>query len=130
MHQQSIWSKPRFSWPRLLARKRSFSPEEVRQRLRQADAGCRRTAAVHDAAAQTAIWSGLLPDKIACELGAASHRLPSVVLWHSQGLSLETIGRRLSPLGGPWDAERALLTASALIAHILNEPGFVDNLVA
>ena len=130
MQRQSIWSRPRLSWSRLLPRKRSFSPEEVRRRLRQSDSGCKRTAAVHDAAAQTAIWSGLLSDKIACELGAAGYRLPSVVLWHSQGLSLETIGRRLSPLGGPWDAERALITASALIAHVLNEPGFVNSLAA
>ena len=128
MQRQSIWSKPRFSWSRLLPRKRTFSPEEVCLRLRRSDSDCKRTAAVHEAAAQTAIWSGLLSDKTACELGAAGHRLPSVVLWHSQGLSLEAIGRRLSPLGGPWDAERALITASTLIAHILNEPGFVDSL--
>lgn len=132
MPQLSISSKSRFSLPRLLARHQhpSFTPEEVRQRLRLGEAAHPRTAAVHAAASQTAIWSALLPENLARDLGAGGRKLPSVVFWHRQGLSLEDIGRRLSPFGGPWDADRAIATASALIAHILNEPGFINPLAA
>jgi hypothetical protein len=130
--QQSLSSKWRFSLPRLLGthRDRSFTQEEVRRRLRGGDSGCARTAAVRAAAAHTAVWSSLLPDNIAVDLGAAARKLPSVVFWHTQGISLEDIGRRISPLGGAWDADRALDTASALIAYILNEPGFIERLAA
>jgi hypothetical protein len=133
MHQQqSLASKWRLSLPRLLGTHRdtSFTQEEVRRRLRAGDTACVRTAAVHAAAARTAVWSALLPDNIARDLGAAARKLPSVVFWHSQGISLEDIGRRISPLGGAWDADRALDTASALIAYVLNEPGFIDRLAA
>jgi hypothetical protein len=131
-HLQSLSSKWRFSLPRLLGTQRdpSFTQDEVRRRLRGRDSGCARTAAVHAAAARTAVWSALLPDDIASDLGAAARKLPSVVFWHSQGISLEDIGRRISPLGGAWDADRALDTASALIAYVLNEPGFIDRLAA
>src|SRR5207244_1938249 len=126
MQQHSISSKPRrFFWPRLLAQPRNtFSPDEVRQRLRLGDTAHPRTAAVHAAASRTAVWSSLLPDDVALDLGAAGRRLPSVVFWHSQGISLDDIGRRISRFGGAWDAERAIDVASQLIAHVLNEPGF------
>lgn len=131
MQQQSVSSKSWFFWPRLLQSQHEFyTPEEVRQRLRVGDAEHPRTQAVHAAAARTAVWSALLPDKIAFDLGAAGRRLPSVVFWHSQGLSLEDIGRRISRFGGAWDAERAIDVASQLIAHVLNEPGFVDEVAA
>ncbi len=131
MQQQSLSSKLRLSWPRLLgAPDQSFTAEEVRQRLRLVDKACARTAAVHAAAARTAIWSSLLPDNIARDLGPAGHRLPTVVFWHSQGISLDDIGRRLSPFGGAWDADRAIAAASALIAYVLNQPGFIDDVAA
>lgn len=130
--QQSLSSKWRFSLPRLLGTHRdpSFTQEEVRSRLRARDTACSRTAAVHAAAARTAVWSALLPDDIAGDLGAAGRKLPSIVFWHSQGIPLEDIGRRISPFGGAWDADRALDAASALIAYVLNEPGFIDRIAA
>jgi hypothetical protein len=131
MQRDSISSKSRFFWPRLLSHHTAtFTPEEVRQRLRLADTAHPRTAAVHSAASRISLWSSLLPDKIALDLGAAGQRLPTIVFWHCQGISLDDIGRRISPLGGPWDAERAIDVASQLIAHILNEPGFVDDVAA
>jgi hypothetical protein len=100
----------------------TYSPREVRQRLKQADARHPRTLAVHDAAARTGIWSSLLPEKLAFELGRPATRLPSIVLWYRQGVPLHEIGRRLSPLGGAWDADRALDVAAMLIAKALNRP--------
>jgi hypothetical protein len=115
---QSTW---RLLFPRLLSRRPDYTPEEVRDRLRaDASNGDPRTAAVHAVAARTGIWSNLLPDKEAIELGRASARLASVVYWHAQGVSPHEIGRRLSPFGGTWDADRALWVATALIAHVLN----------
>jgi hypothetical protein len=43
-----------------------------------------------------------------------------VVFWYRQGIAPCEIGRRLSPLGGAWDANRALAAAAALIAEALN----------
>ena len=126
MHLSSITSKSRLPLPRLLSRRVTFTPAEVRQRLQQDDAADPRTAAVHTAAARTALWSALLPDKVAYELGRTATRLPTVVFWYSQGASAHEIGRRLSAFGGAWDADRALDVATALIAHILNQPGFLE----
>jgi hypothetical protein len=72
------------------------------------------------AAAKTGLWSGLLTDKVARELGRAGNRLPSVVFWYSQGVPIHEIGRRISPFSGVWDAERAIGVAVALIAETLN----------
>jgi hypothetical protein len=98
-----------------------YTAQEVRQRL-QADLrdGDSRTAAVYAAAAMTAVWSSLLPERLAFDLGRAANRLPSVVFWYRQGLSPQEIGRRLSPFGTAWDAERALDAAASLIAQALN----------
>jgi hypothetical protein len=126
MHLSSITSKSRLPLPRLLSQRVTFTPSEVRQRLRQDGAADPRTAAVHAAAARTALWSGLLPDKVAYDLGRTATRLPTVVFWYCQGVSAHEIGRRLSSFGGAWDADRALDVATALIAHILNTPGFLE----
>ena len=53
-------------------------------------------------------------------LGRAAPRLASVVYWYCQGLSAADIGRRISPFGGAWDANRALDAAASLIADALN----------
>jgi hypothetical protein len=121
-HSRShISSRPRLSWPRLLPSRKSFTPEEVRRRLQVDDmAHDERTQAVHVAAARTGVWSGQLPDRLAFELGRSAHRLPSVVYWYRQGLSPRDIGRRLSPFGSDWDANRALDAAASLIAQSLN----------
>jgi hypothetical protein len=79
-----------------------------------------RTAAVHAAAARTSVWSSRLPDRLAFNLGRSAHRLPTVVYWHRQGIQPDEIGRRLSPFGTEWDADRALDAATSLIADVLN----------
>jgi hypothetical protein len=119
-------SKPRLALPRLLLQRNSFTAAEVRQRLRLTSPGEARTAAVHTAAAMTGIWSSLLPDRLAFDLGRSATRLPTVVYWYSQGVPLHEIGRRLSPFGGVWDADRALDVASGLIAHAMNRGHIAD----
>ncbi|MCA1647598.1 MAG: hypothetical protein LC797_19750 [Chloroflexi bacterium] len=99
----------------------TYSPEEVRMRLRERELADPRTAAVHAAAARTGRWASLVSDKLAYELGRAAPRLPTVVYWYRQGVPAHEIGRRLSPFGGAWDAERALSVAAALIADSLNQ---------
>ncbi len=115
-----ISSRPRLSLPRLLASRKSFSAEEVRQRLRLNLPHDERTRAVHAAAARTGVWSHQLSDHLAFELGRAADRLPTVVYWYRQGVPLCDIGRRLSPFGSDWDANRALDAAAMLIAQSLN----------
>lgn len=122
-------SKSRLALPRLLPQRNSFTAEEVRQRLRLNCPGDARTAAVHTAAAMTAIWSSLLPDRQAFDLGRTATRLPTVVYWYSQGVPMPEIGRRLSPFGGAWDADRALDVAAALIAHAMNR-GYIAEVAA
>jgi|SRR5262252_9391455 len=126
MHYNQISSKSRAWLPRLLSRSDTFTPHEVRLRLGDERADDQRTAAVHDAAAQTGLWSGRLPDRVAFELGRSANRLPTVVFWYRQGLSLDEIGRRLSGFGGAWDAEQALDVAAALIAEALNRGARAD----
>lgn len=114
-------SKPRRSLPWLLAAHKSYSAQEVLDRLQADELDCdARTFAVHTAAAMTGVWCTGLPDRIAFDLGRAANRLPTVIYWHRQGLSATEIGRRLSPFGTSWDAERALNAAASLIAQALN----------
>ena len=127
MNQSSLQSESRVNqrWHRLLGMfprsAPAYSPEEVRLRLQTDELADPRTAAVHAAAARTALWSGLVSDKVAADLGPAANRLPTIVLWYRQGVSAHEIGRRLSPFGGAWDADHALAVAAALIAYILNQ---------
>jgi hypothetical protein len=100
---------------------RTYTPEEVRLRLQLDDSGHPRTTAVHAAAAHCSIWSTLLPEKVAFDLGRSAARLPTVVYWYRQGIPPHEIGRRLSPFGGAWDANRAFDVAAELIARVLNE---------
>jgi hypothetical protein len=129
MHQSLTPSESRFDFRRLLGKlnqpqtTRTYSAEEVRLRLLEDDATHPRTAAVHAAASRTGAWSMLVSEKVALELGRASTRLPTIVHWYRQGVSAHEIGRRLSPFGGAWDAERALAVAAALIAYTLNQGG-------
>jgi hypothetical protein len=132
MHQTHVHSasKRRRSWPRLLgARNHNYTSAEVRQRLQVDRADDPRTAAVHAAAARVGAWSSLLSPDAAADLGRAAYRLPTVVYWYRQGVSAGEIGRRLSPLGGAWDANRALDAATTLIAQALNR-GVVAELAA
>jgi hypothetical protein len=119
-HSQTS-SKPRFSLPWLLAPRKNYSATEVRQRLQVDRDGDARTQAVHAAAEMTSIWSSLLPERTMYDLGRTAGRLPTVVHWYRQGLSEREIGRRLSPFGTEWDAERALEAATELIARALND---------
>jgi hypothetical protein len=120
MQNSQISSKPRLSLPRLLGPRNTFTPKEVRERLRIQIAADPRTAAVHAAAARTADWAEHVPDRMASELGRAAHRLPTIVYWYRQGVPASEIGRRLSPFGGAWDGDRAVDVASMLIARALN----------
>ena len=131
MHQshEHIQGKSRFSLPRLLASRHSFTIEEVRRALRVGVAQDRRTATIHAAASQTAIWSSRLPDEIATDLGRAATRLPTIVYWYRQGIPAHEIGRRISPFGSAWDGNRAIEVAAALIADALNQ-GVLQDLAA
>lgn len=120
MQNSQVTSKSRFSLPRLLAPRKTFSPREVRERLRDAHPTDPRTILVQETAARTSLWAGRPSDKLAFELGRTANRLPSVVYWYRQGVPPCEIGRRLSPFGDEWDAERALDVASTLIARSLN----------
>jgi hypothetical protein len=100
-----------------------YSAREVRARLREDAAPIdSRTAAVHAAAARTGAWTRLLPKDASREsrLGLAASRLPTVVFWYRQGISAEEIGRRLTPFGEGCYGERAIDSACALIADLLN----------
>jgi hypothetical protein len=127
VQSSSTPSTSRFTLPRLLAQlprpARTFSPEEVRLRLQLDDTGHPRTAAVHAAAARCGVWSALLPEKMARDLGRSAARLPTVIYWYRQGIPSAEIGRRLWHFGDTWDAERAIGAASQLIARALNEAG-------
>jgi hypothetical protein len=126
MHHTDISSKSRFALPRLLPRRHDFSAEEVRLRLRQDDHDP-RTMAVQAAAARTGVWSNLMSEGLAFDLGRTATRLPTVVFWYCQGVPLAEIGRRLAPFGGVWDGERALEVATALIAFALNRGFFSER---
>ena len=75
------------------------------------------------------MWSMLLSEKLANDLGRAAARLPSVVYWYMHGIPPHEIGQRLSPFGSAWDAERALDVATSLIAKALNHAR-LDELAA
>jgi len=101
-----------------------YSPREVRARLLEdVLRGDPRTAAVHAAAAEIGAWMRLLPNDARSEhrLGLAANRLPTVVLWHHQGLSPEDIGRRLTPFGESCYGDRAIDAACGVIAALLND---------
>ena len=102
------------------ARARAYTAEEVLQRLRSIDSDDPRTAAVQSAVSQTAAWPALLPESTARDLGPAASRLPTVVFWYGRGADFADIGRRLSPLGGAWDGQRAVVAACRLVAQLLN----------
>ena len=129
MNHTDISSKSRHALPRLLSQRNTFTAAEVRQRLRLNGPGDARTAAVHAAASMTAVWSGLLSERTAFDLGRTATRLPTVVYWYCQGVPMHEIGRRLTPFGGPWDADRALDVAAALIAHAMNR-GYIAEVAA
>jgi hypothetical protein len=90
--------------------------------LEDLSVGDPRTAAVHAAAAEIGAWMRLLPNDACREhrLGLAN-RLPTVVLWHHQGLSPEDIGRRLTPFGERCYGDRAIDAACEVIAALLND---------
>ena len=128
MQRTDISSKSRFSpaLPRLLPRHKDFSAQEVRLRLRLDDHDP-RTLTVQAAAARTGVWSNLMSEGLAFELGRTATRLPTVVFWYCQGISLSEIGSRLTPFGSVWDGERALDVATALIAFALNRGFFSER---
>jgi hypothetical protein len=127
MQSSHLSSKSWSVLPRLLLRRETFTAQEVRQRLQIDTPRDQRTEAVHTAAAHASLWSDQVPDRLRYELGRTATRLPSVVFWYRQGVPMHEIGRRLSPFGNAWDADRALQAAAALIAQLLNrgQPLFI-----
>jgi hypothetical protein len=117
------------SLPRLLGARKHYTAAEVLRRLQVDRPDDPRTAAVHAAAGQIGVWSNLLSERMVSELGRSAQRLPTIVFWYRQGVAPCEIGRRLSPMGGAWDANRALDAAAALIAQALNR-GDVSLLAA
>lgn len=103
----------------LRSRVERFTAEEVRTRL-LGEPTSPRTEAVQSAAAHVGLWTALLHQDDAYLLGRGANLLPSVVFWYRQGVPLFEIGRRITPLGTVFDAERALEVSTALIAHLLN----------
>lgn len=113
----------------------TYTAAEVRERLAPGspvaeDEPNFRTAAVRAAAAQTGVWSAHLDSRTAADLGKSGRCLPLIVFWFCQGIPLDDIGRRISPFGSEWDANRALSTACRLIAQVLNSPDAVARSVA
>lgn len=108
----------------------TYSPAEVRERLGDPNTLNPRTAAVHAAAARTGLWSAQLDARTASQLGKSGRCLPLIVYWYCEGVALDQIGRRVSPFGSEWDADRAVDTASRLIAQLLNKQGAVAQSVA
>lgn len=124
-------SASRFAFLRLAGLTRdTYTPTEVRERLADGDELDARTAAVRATAAQTGVWSAHLNARTAADLGKSGRCLPLIVYWYCQGVPLDEIGRRISPFGSEWDADRALATASRLIAQELNSPQGVARSVA
>jgi hypothetical protein len=114
----------------LVGPRKHYTPDEVRRRLVDVSVdGDARSEVVRAAAAMTGIWLSRLSERAALDLGRSADRLPTVVYWYRQGLSAHEIGRRLSPFGTAWDADRALDAATALIAQTLNR-GDAATLVA
>lgn len=102
---------------------RPYTSAEVRQQLAATVASDdSRSQAVLAAAADVSIWMRLLSANAQREdqLGLAATRLPSALFWLRQGVSAETIGRRLSPFGEACYGNRAIDAACALIAARLN----------
>ena len=124
MHNSHISSKPRLPLLRLLAPRNTYTAREVRQRLLTDVDDSPRTAQVHAAAERTGVWASALSDSLALDLGRAGTRLPTIVFWYRQGVPACEIGRRLSPFGSAWDADRALDVAATLIAQALNRDDF------
>jgi hypothetical protein len=124
MNNSHISSKPRLALPRLLVFRNNYTAKEVRQRLLMDTHDHPRTAAVQAAAAMTGVWVNSLSDDLALDLGRAAQRLPTIVYWFRQGVPASEIGRRLSPFGSAWDADRALDVAAGLIARSLNRGDF------
>src|SRR5207237_9477935 len=111
MNNSHISSKPRLALPRLLAFRNNYTAREVRQRLLMDTHAHPRTAAVQAAAAMTGVWANALSDDLALDLGRAAQRLPTIVYWYRQGVPASELGRRRSPFGSAWGAERALAVA-------------------
>jgi MFS family permease len=79
-----------------------------------------RANAVLDLAAQTSRWMPSNPRRAFAQVPQYADRLPTILYQIRQGGDPETIGRRLSPLGGAWPVRRSVEIAAGFIAGELN----------
>jgi MFS family permease len=98
---------------------RRFTADEVITVLRGTARG-KRADAVLDVASRPAVWMPADPQRVFGDAPRYADRLPTILHWYRAGDDPETIGRRLSPLGGRWAVERTVETAAGLIAEHLN----------
>jgi DHA1 family multidrug resistance protein-like MFS transporter len=97
----------------------AFSSQEVTDALigrLQGD----RADSVLALASQTSRWLPSEPRRFFREVPQYADRVPTILYQLRQGHDPETIGRRLSPLGGSWPVKRTVELASDLIARELN----------
>ena len=97
----------------------SFTPAEVQSALMGSLDGPRADA-ILEVAAAPARWLPSDTRRAFNELARYGDRLPTILHLYRAGEDAESIGRRLSPLGGAWAVERTVEIASELIAKQLN----------
>jgi DHA1 family multidrug resistance protein-like MFS transporter len=97
----------------------AFSSQEVADALIGRSQGARADS-VLALASQTSRWLPDEPRRFFREVPQYADRVPTILFQLRQGYDPETIGRRLSPLGGSWPVKRTVELASDLIARELN----------
>ena len=100
-------------------RQERFSVDEVIAALRGTATGPRADV-ILETVARPAEWMPADPERAFRNLPRHADRLPTILHLYRQGEDTETIGRRLSPLGGGWAVERTVEITAGLIADRLN----------
>lgn len=101
-----------------LLRTPGFTGREVRSLLREGQQ-TDRGRAVRRCVARSADWLPPTPDVVNCPFHY-QQRLPRIVFWYAQGMSIEEIGERLTAFHTSWGVERSLQVACDRIAFCLN----------
>jgi len=96
-----------------------FTRQEVADALVGRLQGARAETALA-MAAQPARWMPAEPERAFRDVPHYAERIPTILYQLRQGHDPETIGRRLSPLGGAWPVRRTVEIAAELIAEQLN----------
>jgi hypothetical protein len=99
----------------------SYTADEVRRRLLDADAHDPRTCAVQTAARETSRWTARITSREVLHVGQRTvDRLPRIVAQYIQGRRLNEIGAELTLFDQVSRAESAITIASRCIAAHLN----------